>query len=167
MKLAFAFVSVILGVDYWACAVRTTGPVDQTGVHVVIQFSNSSGSPTQPVTVDAEAFNDGRASVYHSVPCAGTVIGLDIRGPDGRSVYLRDPRVMPACADYCCRELASHKSVQSALQFDGTLYSASGERYAAPPGEYTVNASFEASTKPQGGSTVSGTRQAAFRWTSR
>lgn len=157
----------LLGVDYWACAVRTTGPIDQTGVHVVIHFSNSSGSPTQPVTVDAEAFNDGRASVYHDVPCAGTVIGLDVRGPDGKPVLLRDPRVIPACPDYCCQELAAHKSVESELGFDGTLYTSSGQRYAAPPGDYTVMAKFDATTQPQGGSSLSASRQAVFRWTSR
>src|SRR4029453_9707679 len=151
MKLALAFISVILGVDYWACAVRTSGPIEQTGVRVVIHFSNSSGSPDQPVTVDAAAVNDGRTSVYHSVPCAGTVIGLDVRGPDGKPVFLRDPRVIPACPDYCCQELASHKSVASELRFDGTLYTASGQRLPATPGDYTVKATFDATTQPQGG----------------
>jgi hypothetical protein len=166
MKLTLAL-CFLLGVDYWACAVRTTGPIDQTGVRVVVQFSNSSGSPTEPVTVDAEAINDGRASVYHDVPCAGTVIALDVRGPDGKPVLLRDPRVLPACPDYCCQELASHASVKSELAFDGTLYASNGQTYKAPPGDYTVMARFDASTQPNGGSTVSGTRQAVFRWAAR
>jgi len=164
MKLAL--VCVLLGVDYWACAVKTTGPIDQTGVRVVIQFSSSSGSPTQPVTVDAAGINDRNSSVYHDVPCAGTVVGLEVRGPDGKAVSLRDPRIMPACPDYCCQELGAHKSVDSELQFDGTLYTASGQRYDAPPGDYTVKATFAASTKPQGGSSLSATRQAVFRWES-
>ena len=165
MKLAL--ICVLLSVDYWACAVRTTGPIEQTGVHVVIQFSNSSGSPTQPVTVDAEAFNDGRASVYHDVPCASTVIRLDVRGPDSKAVLLRDPRVMPACPDQCCQELASHKSVESTLAFDGTLYTSSGQSYKAPAGDYTVTGTFDASTQPNGGSTLSASRRAVFRWESR
>jgi len=165
MKLAL--ICVVLGVDYWACAVKTTGPIEQTGVHVVIQFSNSSGSPTGPVTVDAEAFNDGRSSVYHEVLCVGGAIGMEIRGPDGKPVLLRDPRVMPACPDYCCQELAAKKSVKREFPFTGTLYTPGGQTYSAPAGDYTVTAKFDATTQPNGGSAVSGTRQAVFHWSER
>jgi len=44
MKLAL--ICVLLGVDYWACAVKTTGPIEQTGVQFEVPIGRKTVSGT-------------------------------------------------------------------------------------------------------------------------
>jgi hypothetical protein len=72
---------------------------------------------------------------------------------------------VPACPDTCCEPLAPQATLDSGLDFDGTLFTAKGATYSAPFGTYTVVATFTAGTEPQGGKQLNATRQASFRWT--
>jgi len=50
------------------------------------------------------------------------------------------------------------------FRFDGNLFTADGQPYAAPEGEYAVVASFQASTGQMGGASIDASHWVTFRW---
>lgn len=165
MRLALlAFLAMSGSEVFWACRVHLTDP-DSQGLQLVIKVSSRSGDVAHPFDCTAVVTNGQGAQVYHAAGCGRAGIRLRVVGPDGATVRLADPRSVTACADTCCVPLAAGGQLRDALQFDGTLYAGDGSSYAAPSGDYVVEATFASSGVPDGASATTVTQQTHFRWT--
>ena len=150
MRLALLTFLAMSGSEvFWACRVHLTDP-DLQGLQLVIRVSSRSGDAAHPFDATAEVTNGQGAQIYHTVGCGSAGIRLRLRGPGGAAVRLVDPRVATTCADSCCVPLAAGGQLHDTFHFDGTLYAADGSTYAAPSGDYVVEATFAASGAADG-----------------
>lgn len=163
MRLVIAL-CFLLGIDSWSCSERLTGPRDQAGLRMELRLSSATGAPGHPLSATATVINLRSSSVYHPASCFETGVGLEVLGPDGMPVHLFDPRILPECPEFCCEPLAPRAKIESTMGFDGTLYTSAGQSYQAPAGDYTVVATFAATTQARGGEQITTTRRAVFRW---
>lgn len=127
------------------CGQEPTRPA--ANVWLTLTAVPATGSPAQPVTVEATVRNFG-SEVFHCVGCGcGNGTDFIVLGPDGKAVNLFDPNgPRPACADGSA-PLERGMSMTSGRLFTGTLYPDSSSiyptpTYAAPAGRYTVVATF-------------------------
>jgi hypothetical protein len=165
MRLALlAFLAMSGSQVFWACRVHLTDP-DPTGLQLVIRVSSRSGDAAHPFDATAVVTNGQGAQVYHTAGCGSAGIRLRVLGPGGAAVRLVDPRAATACADSCCVPLAAGGQLHDTIRFDGTLYAADGTPYAAPSGDYVVEAAFAATEAPNREAPTTVTQQTPFRWT--
>jgi hypothetical protein len=116
-------------------------PADDQVVAITVLTDSPSGSPGHPVGLTATATNGGKSAIYCWQNCSDSPVQLLVSGPDGKQVLVLDPnRVVPACAGMYA-PISPGVTLHNALTFDGTLYTRTGETYAAPAGIYTVIAS--------------------------
>jgi len=162
LALLVAFVAMSGSQVFWACRVNLTDPNPQ-GLQLVIRLSARSGGATHPLDATAVVTNGQGAQVYHAAGCGSAGIRLRVMGPDGAAVRLVDPHVATTCADSCCVPLASGEQIQDAVHFNGTLYGVDGASYAAPSGDYVVQATF-ASSGARDGAPTTVTQETRFRW---
>jgi hypothetical protein len=165
MRLALlAFLAMSGSEVFWACRVHLTDP-DPQGLQLVIRVSSRSGDAAHPFDATAVVTNGQGAQIYHTAGCGSAGIRLRVLGPGGAAVRLIDPRVATPCPDSCCVPLAAGGQLHDTLHFGGTLYAADGSSYAAPSGDYVVEATFEASGAPDGAAATTVTQQTRVRWT--
>jgi hypothetical protein len=150
-----------------ACGKEPSRP-PVTDVQFAATATPDVGDPSAPVSVRALVVNAGRTRVLHCSGCGcGNGIGIRILGPDGDEVALRDPNAPRlACADSDV-PLESGKSLDRTDLFTGVLYERGlptypSPTYAAPPGTYTVIATFAYS--PPTGERVAVERRTTFDW---
>ena len=137
------------------CATRATRPI-VTDIRMSLAVAPSAGGPSRPVVADVRVTNVGTTRVWHCQGCGcGNGIGLSVLGPDGAEVAISDPNVPhPACADGPA-PFDPTRILERGFTFSGTLYvlhspTFPSPTYPAPPGTYTVIASFGYSTSATG-----------------
>ena len=149
------------------CAKEGTRPA-VTQVQLSVAAGPAMGSPSRPVAIDVRATNVGNMPVWRCEGCGcGNGIGVTVLGPDGAEVLLRDPNgVHPLCADGMVR-LEPAGTIESRVVFSGLLYMAGPSiptpTYPAPPGTYTVIASFGYGTRAEA-EVAHLSRKATFDW---
>jgi hypothetical protein len=150
------------------CGERAIAPRELVpSLALELSLSSPSGDPDRPLEVSAVATNHYRRTVYHFASCWAGPIRFEVFDSTGRSLLWYDPSILPACADACCVPLEPGGSVNGAFRFGGLVFAEQGESFAAPTGDYTVVAVFEANLEPRGEPPIVVTRRARFHWTAR
>ena len=151
-----------------ACTKSPTEP-PVTIVTLSVTAAPATGSPSNPVSMELRAINAGGTQIWHCEGCGcGNGTCLTVLDPTGNVVALTDPKApLPACPDGSI-PLAPQGVLTNGFQFTGVLYVKDSPAYptptyAAPPGTYTVVASF-GYTKAQWGEWMQTTRTTSFTW---
>jgi hypothetical protein len=135
------------------CGGKSPTTTQLLSANIEVNPAPASGDAAHPVILTAKARNTGLKTAWYSSEClVGPGIGLQVFGPDGDEVLIRDPYApVVACADGYV-PLQPGRSVQLVFEFTGLLYTRSYEpserTYAAPPGTYTAVASFGFADQP-------------------
>jgi hypothetical protein len=167
MTRRFAFLLALACAGSLSCGSRATGflaPRDPV-LDIRMELSAISKGSPNPALIKAVVRNFGDISVGQTNTCPLVVI----RFYDGQNVELlqRDPTAPVPCPLMLMLPLEGGMSVEFSYEFDGTYFSESGERLAAPPGTYRAVATYEYRSLPgPGGTEVPGvvTREASFVW---
>jgi len=149
------------------CGEEPTRPV--THVALTVTVTPDAGGPSMPISMRALATNLGNTRVLYCSGCGcGYGVGVRVLGPDGSDVALHDPSApLPDCPDNSNTPLEPGKTLEGGDRFTGVLYRPDSRTYpsptyAAPPGTYTVIASFGYRVPP--GQWVDLTRRTTFIW---
>lgn len=154
-----AFLLALACAGSLSCGSRATGflaPKTAPTRDIRMELSVSSPGNRKPALITAVVRNVGDISVGQVNLCPVPVIRIY----DGQNVELLqlDPTVPVACPLMLVAPLGSGMRVEFMPVFDGTYYSAAGQRLDAPPGTYRAVATFEYRTIPgPGGAEEPGT----------
>lgn len=164
MTPRFALLLALAIAGSLSCGSRVAGPpsLPEEDVRVTMTLS-SDGGPTGPLNIRIEVMNAGRRSVITPDPCPEPYI----RFYDGQmtELYQRNPTMPVACPVSLYAPLRTGERWELSYAFDGTYYSATGERLEAVPGTYHVIATLTyALFEPPEAPARIVTREASFVW---
>src|SRR5262245_24580964 len=143
LLLRLAQIAALAALTYWSCSVNTTSPGGN--VHIIVGLNAIQGSPGHDIVVKAQVVNGSLQPVTYVTGCAaGPAIRIAIlaegEGQPFDPCSCPTPCVTPACGDRQITLVRGAK-VEGGMTFDGTRQNCDGT-FAAPPGRYTVVATF-------------------------
>jgi hypothetical protein len=150
------------------CGGSPTRPAG-SDIRLSLSVLPQAGSPSDPIAIDLRAVNAGDTPVWHCDGCGcGNGTSLRILGPDGAPVALTPFSVGPACPDGFV-PFEPGGVLTNSVRFTGVLYRIDSPvfptpSYAAPPGVYTVVATFGFDATSRADNPITLTRMATFSW---
>jgi hypothetical protein len=161
-----ALIPAVIGITFVACSVNTMGPGGN--VHIIVGLNATEGSPGHDIVVKAQVVNESLQPVTYVTGCAaGPAIRIAILAEGETQPFdpcsCSTPCPRPACADQT-ETLVRGATVEGAATFDGTRLNCDGT-FSAPPGRYTVVATFVG--KGSNSRTITLSESKTFDWSAR